>query len=114
MPDLRKETIDISGEFQNFVVTSGIVQKGILENASLLESDLVAYSIYYTHSSTQKAIVISRKFAVFLIVLSHDRGNPLVFTSVLFIAHWLYKMESKVDQLVQFSSVDAQSMEKSN
>ena len=57
MPDLRIETMDISGEFQNFVVTSGIVQKGILENASLLESDLGAYSIYHTQSSTQKAIV---------------------------------------------------------
>ena len=45
MSDLCIETMDISGEFQNLVVTSGIVQKGILENASLLESDLVAYSI---------------------------------------------------------------------
>ena len=33
--------MDISGEFQN-LVTSGIVQKNILENASLLESGLVA------------------------------------------------------------------------
>ena len=41
MPDLRIETMDSSGEFQNFVVTSGIVQQGVLENASLLESDLV-------------------------------------------------------------------------
>ena len=56
------EKIDISGEFQNLVVTSGIVQKSILENASLLESGLVAYSIYHTQSSTQKAIVISRKW----------------------------------------------------
>ena len=54
--------MDISGEFQNLVVTSGIVQKSILENASLLESDLAAYSIYHTQSSTQKAIVISRKW----------------------------------------------------
>ena len=61
MPDLRIETMDISGEFQNLVVTSGIVQKDILENASLLETELVAYSIYQTQSSTQKAIVISRK-----------------------------------------------------
>ena len=36
------ETMVSSGEFQNLVVTSGIGQKGILENASLLESDLVA------------------------------------------------------------------------
>ena len=36
-----------------------------------------------------------------------------MLTSVLFIAHWLYKKESKVDQLAQFSSVDAQLMEKS-
>ena len=91
MPDLRVETIDISGAFQNLVVTSGIVQKGILENASLLESELVAYSIYHTQSSTQKAIVISREWAIALIVLSHDRENPLVLTSVLFIANLLYK-----------------------
>ena len=55
IPDLRIETMDISGEFQNLVVNSGIlvVQKGILENASLLESELVvAYSIYHTQSST--------------------------------------------------------------
>ena len=38
MPDLCIEAMDISGEFQNLVVTSGIVQKGILENASLLET----------------------------------------------------------------------------
>ena len=114
MPDLRIEIMDISGEFQNLVVISGIVLKGILENASLLESELVAYSIYHTQSSTEKAIVISRKWAIVPIVLSHDRGNPLVLTSVLFIAHWLYKKESKVDQLVQFSSVDAQLMGKSN
>ena len=91
MPDLRIETMDISGEFQNLVVTSGIVRKGILENASLLESELVAYSIYHTQSSTQKAIIISRKWAIVLIVLSHDRGNPLMLTSVLFIANLLYK-----------------------
>ena len=36
--------------------------------------------------------------------LTHGRGNSLVLTSVLFIAHWLYKKESKVDQLAQFSS----------
>ena len=91
MPDLRIETMDISGEFQNLVVTSGIVQKGILENTSLLESALVACSIYNTQSSTQKAIVINRKWAIVLIVLSLDRGNPLVLTSVLFIANLLYK-----------------------
>ena len=91
MPDLRIETMDISGEFQNLVVTSGIVQKGILENASLLESELVAYSIYHTQSSTQKTNVISRKWATVLIVLSHGRGNPLVLTSVLFITNLLYK-----------------------
>ena len=38
------------------------------------------------------------------LLLTHGRGNPLVLTSVLFIAHWLYKKESKVDQLAQFSS----------
>ena len=42
MPDLHIETMDISEEFQNLVVTSGIVQKGIQQNASLLESGLVA------------------------------------------------------------------------
>ena len=91
MPDLCIETMDISEEFQNLVVTSGIVQKGILENALLLESELVAFSIYHTQNSIQKAIVISRKWAIVLIVLSHDRGNPLVLTSVLFIANLLYK-----------------------
>ena len=53
MPDLRIETMDSSGEFQNLVVTSGIVQKGILENASLLESELVEYSTCHTQCTTQ-------------------------------------------------------------
>ena len=39
------------------------------------------------------------------LLLTHGRGNPLVLTLVLFIAHWLYKKENKVDQLAQFSSV---------
>ena len=105
MPDLRIETIDISGEFQNFVVTGGIVQKGILENVSLLESDLVAYSIYHTQSSTHKAVVISRKWVIVLIVLSHDRGNPLVLTSVLFIGNLQYKrgVILPASSVVQFS-----------
>ena len=60
--------MDISGEFQNFVVTIGILQKGILKNASLMEGELVAYS---TQSSTQKAIVINRKWANVLTVLTH-------------------------------------------
>ena len=90
MPDLRIETMDISGEFQNLVVTSGIVQKGILENVSLLESELVAYSIYHTQSSTQKAIVINGLLSP-LCWVTDDRGNPLVLTSVLFIANLLYK-----------------------
>ena len=49
---------DISGEFQNLVVTSGIVQKGILENASLLESELVAYSIYHTCRAPHKMLLL--------------------------------------------------------
>ena len=53
MPDLCVETMDISREFQNLVVTSRIVQRGILENASLLESDLVAYSTCHTQNTTQ-------------------------------------------------------------
>ena len=36
MPDLRIETMDSSGEFQSLVVTSGIVQKDILENTSVV------------------------------------------------------------------------------
>ena len=36
MPDLRIETMDISGEFQNLVVTIGIVQKGILEKCIIV------------------------------------------------------------------------------
>ena len=44
MPDLRIEAMDSSEEFQNLVLTSGIVQKDIIEKASLLESELVAYS----------------------------------------------------------------------
>ena len=58
MPGLRIETMDISGEFQKYLVTSGIVQKGILENASLLESDLVAYSIYHTHRASHKRLLL--------------------------------------------------------
>ena len=55
MPDLCVEKMDISGEFQNLVVTSriGLVQRGILENASLLESELVAYSTCHTQYTTQ-------------------------------------------------------------
>ena len=37
MPDLHIETMFSSGEFWNLVVTTGrLVEKGILENASLL------------------------------------------------------------------------------
>ena len=36
MPDLSVEKMYSSGEFQNFVVASRLVQRGILENASLL------------------------------------------------------------------------------
>ena len=55
MPDLRIEKINSTGEFQNLVVTSGKVQKGILENASLLESELVdlVESTCYTQCTTQ-------------------------------------------------------------
>ena len=60
MPDLRTETMDSSGEFQNLVVTSGIVQKGILENASLLESELVEYSTCHTQCTHNGAIVYTR------------------------------------------------------
>ena len=38
MHDLCLEKMDSSGEFQNLVVTSRLVQRGILENASLLET----------------------------------------------------------------------------
>ena len=73
--------MDSSGKFQNLVVTSGIVQKAILENASLLESELVAYSTYHTQSSTQKAIVINRKWAIVLIVLTHAGETPYDYIS---------------------------------
>ena len=53
MPDLCVEKMDISGEFQNLVVTSRIVKRGILENASLLESELLAYSTCHTQYTTQ-------------------------------------------------------------
>ena len=53
MPDLCVEKMDISGEFQNLVVTSRIVQRGILENASLLENELVACSTCHTQYTTQ-------------------------------------------------------------
>ena len=36
MTDLCVEKMDSSGEFQNFVVASRLVQKGSLENAPLL------------------------------------------------------------------------------
>ena len=84
MPDLRIETMDSSGEFQNLVVTSGIVQKGILENASLLESELVAYSNYHTQSFTQKTIVINTKWAIVLIVLTHAGETPYDYISALY------------------------------
>ena len=53
MPDLRIETMDSSGEFQKLVVTSGIVQKGIVENASLLESELIEHITSHTQCTTQ-------------------------------------------------------------
>ena len=58
MPDFRIETMDVSGEFQNLVVTSGIVQKGILENASLLESKLIAYRINHKHRAPHKRLLL--------------------------------------------------------
>ena len=84
MPDLRIETMDSSEEFQNLVVTTRIVQKGILENASLVESELVAYSTYHTQSSTQKAIVINRNWAIVLIVLTHAGETPYDDISVIY------------------------------
>ena len=84
MPDFRIETMDSSGNLQNIVMTSGIVQKGILENASLLESELVAYSTYHTQSFTQKAIVINRKWAIVLIVLSHAGEIPYDYISSIY------------------------------
>ena len=36
MSDLCVEKMDSSGEFQTFVVASRLVQRGILENASVL------------------------------------------------------------------------------
>ena len=53
MPDLYVEKMDSSGEFQNLVVTSSLVQRGILENASLLEIELVAYSTCHTQCTAQ-------------------------------------------------------------
>ena len=76
--------MDISGEFRNFVVTNGIVQKGILENASLMKSELVAYSTYHTQSSTQKAIVINGKWAIVLIVLTHAGETPYDYISAIY------------------------------
>ena len=38
-----------------------------------------------------KGYCYKQEVAIVLIVLSHDRGNPLVLTSVLFIANLLYK-----------------------
>ena len=84
MPDLRIQTMHSSGKFQNLVVTSRIVQKGILENASLLESGLVAYSTYHTQSFTQKAIVINRKWAIVLIVLTHAGETPYDYISAMY------------------------------
>ena len=80
--------------------TSGIVQKGILENTSLLESGLVAYIIYHTELHT-KGYCYKQEVAIVLIVLSHDRGNPLVLTSVLFIANLLYKRRVILTSSVQ-------------
>ena len=61
MPDLCVKKIDISGEFQNLVVTSRLVQRGILENASLLESELVAYSTCHTQCTAQWRYCVNRK-----------------------------------------------------
>ena len=36
MPDLCVEKMDCSGEFQNFVVATRLMHRGVLENASLL------------------------------------------------------------------------------
>ena len=64
MPDLCVEKTDSSGEFQNLVVTSRLVQRSILENASLLESELVVsqctaqWSYSVNRKSCGQAIVI--------------------------------------------------------
>ena len=54
-----------------------------------------------------KGYCYKQEVAIVLIVLSHDRGNPLVLTSVLFIAHWLYKrgviLTSQLSSVIQFS-----------
>ena len=50
-----------------------------------------------------KGYCYKQEVAIVLIVLSHDRGNPLVLTSVLFIANLLYKRRVKLTR--QLSSV---------
>ena len=98
--------MDSPGEFQNLVATSGIVQKSILENASLLESELIAYSTYDTQSSTQKAIVINRKWAIVLIVLTHAGETPYDYISAI------YRMTGNIKALClkEWSSVEIQLM----
>ena len=63
----------------------------------------------FPHSAPHNRAIMQTRSVVACLLLSllltHGRGNPLVLTSVLFIAHWLYKKESRVDQLAQFSSV---------
>ena len=64
MPDLRIETMVNSGQFWNLVVTSILVQRRILENASLLETELVENSTCHTQCTTQWSYYVHRKLAI--------------------------------------------------
>ena len=80
MPDLCIETMDSSGEFQNLVVTGGIVQKGILENVSLLESEQVEYSTCHAQSTTQLSYCTNRKccgLAIAIIIIETEIKNKV-------------------------------------
>ena len=85
MPDLCVEKTDSSGEFQNFVMASRLVQKGILENASLLQTELVEYSTCHTQCTHNGAIVCTGRLAIVM----RPAGESPSATSALFIAHWL-------------------------
>ena len=101
MPDLRIETMDISGEFQNFVVTTRLVQRCTRNFSTLVElTGIIEWLLQACRALHNRAIVYTGNGYC----VETDRGNPLVLTSVLFIANLLYKrrviLTSSVVQLM--------------
>ena len=88
MPDLQIETMVSSRDFWNLVVTSRLVQRVILENASLLESELVVYSTYHTQCTTKWSYCVKRKccdLAIFIIIAELWQGeSPSAYISAIY------------------------------